>query len=353
MDSRGTLLWVGKLPVNGGGDEIYDRRINEQLARDFAVQRMQIPRQSWATQVAALAHGMPHPRFKYASNAIDVQFRCEAEKSNHVIVSWESFESLVWAVDRPVTLIIHNVMSDVLTQLFGRNPVLRWLALQSLAWEKRTYARSNLTIVVLSKRDRALIAARAPAAQVVIAPPGMPKKITLERDRLLQEVVISGSYDWAPKRRDLLALAAEVKAGAFGPHPAPKWRHDLPLPSVTGAAALKAVSQDIILADYSQGLRFGIIPDSFVGGFKLKSTHYIAHNCVLLSRCDIRDEFAGLPHAHEFVHFTPRLTDIASIVAEMAKRETPDLYARWREFQAACAEAFSWSASANLITSTF
>ncbi|MFD2134658.1 hypothetical protein ACFSLT_04400 [Novosphingobium resinovorum] len=307
--------------------------------------------QSRGNQIGALLHGVPHPRFKYSSSKLTKSFQREAGAADSIVVSWESFENLVWNIHRPVTLIVHNVMSDVLTQLYGRVPVLKLAAKHSLEWERRTYALKNLTLVALSKRDRALINARAPDANVLVAPPGTPPLAQLQREQLFREVVVSGSYDWAPKRRDLIELSNQIAVNSAS-NVDIHWRHDLPLPQDARIDALNNVSRSIIKSDYELGLRFGLIPDTFLGGFKLKSTYYISNNCILLSRCDIRDEFSGLPYSEEFVHFTPNVSDIEHVISAVSKRDSQELYGRWRVFQDACAKEFSWRKSSNVISST-
>jgi hypothetical protein len=352
---RGSVLWVGKTPVNGGGDEIYDRRLTEHLARIFAIERLQVAGQSRLARLAALARGVPHPRYKHASNALNAAFRAGAARNDHLVISWEALESLAWKTERPLTLILHNVTSDYIAALYGNHPLLRFAAPLSRRWEKRTYRRANLRLVVLSQHDHDLVKALAPEARILIAPPGTPPLVRLEQETLLREVVISGSYDWAPKRRDLLALAAEIGSAEIGNDQTGQagviagWRHDLEFPDVAGAAPLRRASRLITAADYAAGLRFGVVPDTFVGGFKLKSTSYIASNCVLLSRCDIRREFAGLPHHADFVHYTPHFSDIVRVIERTAAAEGPALYERWREFQSACAARFSWQRSAEVI----
>lgn len=350
--AKPSVLWVGKAPVNGGGDEIYDRRVIQNLSDRAEINRFEMQPQGLGSRLAALARGIPHPRYKYVGRSVQRHFNAVAAQHDHVVISWESFDSLLWTAPRGTTLIVHNVMSDVLGQLYGGHPLLRWAGIQSGQWERRTYRLPGHRLVALSMRDRDLLREIAPGAEVTLAPPGMPPCVPLASDRVIPEIVLSGSYDWAPKRRDLLVIAAEVGRGGHE-GPLPGWRHDLPLPDVSGAAPLSAVSRLITASDYADGLRFGLIPDSFVGGFKLKATYYIASNCVLLARCDIRSEFAGLPHAEEFVHFTPDLTDVVRVTRQIAASAGPELFSRWRVFQAACAAKFSWQHCAEAIAATF
>lgn len=343
-----SVLWVGKAPFNGGGDEIYDRKVIAALDPGLAVERFPVAAQSKVWQVRALLRGLPHPRFKYASPAIDRAFRSAAARHSAIVISWESFEPLALLLDRPVTLVVHNVMSDILAQLYGDHPVLRLAALQSRRWEQAVYARRNLRIVALSQRDRDLIGQLGQRDDIAVASPGTPPVVPLQTDRLVNELVISGSYDWRPKRADFCSLAREV--GAAGPGEGIGWRHDGALPVVPEAAPVATRSTPIAGPDYADGLRFGVIPDTFLGGFKLKATYFIANNCMVLSRCDIRHEFKDLPHSSEFVRYTPTLVDILAAVATFRGQPVEPLLARWRVFQAACAERFAWSRAGQTLT---
>lgn len=346
---RRPVVWVGKTPVNGGGDEIYDRRLTDRLGKSVPLERLTFEPQPTGAKVAALARGVPHNRYKYTSPQMARALRQAIAKGAYPVVSWEALESLVWTIDEPVTLIVHNVMSDVLDQLYGRHPLLRWAAVQSRWWERRTYRRPNVRLVALSEHDRRLLQELAPGKDIAVAPPGTPPVIPLAEERVIGEIVLSGSYEWLPKRRDLLAVARDVAQLKGSGQAMPGWRHDLALPDLEETAELARLSSPIAAEDYGGGLRFGLIPDSFVGGFKLKSTYFIANNCVMLARCDIRDEFAGLPHYRQFVRFTPSLPDVVEVIAEFEAQAGPELFARWREFQAACAARFSWERSADLV----
>lgn len=56
----------------------------------------------------------------------------------------------------------------------------------------------------------------APSTRVIYAPPGLPAVVELEAGAgFLPELVLSGTFDWRPKRRDLLSFARDyVRGGA-------------------------------------------------------------------------------------------------------------------------------------------
>ena len=96
---------------------------------------------------------------------------------------------------------------------------------------------------------------------------------------------------------------------------------------------------------WEAGLRFGVVTDIFLGGFKLKSLEYVAKNCVVLSRSDIRAEFEGLPHAEEFVRYLAGGKAEAALTIEaMCRMPHAALIARFMEFKSACLRRFEWEA---------
>ncbi len=351
IDHKGSqsVLWACKAPANGGGDEILDRKLIAALGPGHDVTRFNVATQSPLNQIRNMLRGMPHPQFKFTNPSIDRAFVETVDRHDRVVISHETLEHLAHCVDRPLTLLIHNVAHDILQQLYGDRLIGRLAARQSLRWERRTYARETIRLVTLSRRDKALVEALAPGRPVAVAYPGLPPLAPLQSGTIIPELVLSGSYDWYPKRRDLIALANDVAAS----RQTLDWRHDLTLPDHPGAAPITSRSRRIEPADYTQGIRFGLIPDRFLGGFKLKSTYLIANNCILLSRCDLRSEFDGLPHAARFVRYTPALSDILSTMREFADYDQGELHGRWIEFQDACSRRFSWENAAQAITATF
>jgi hypothetical protein len=346
-----SLLWVGKQPKRieraTDGDEIYDKEVTNILESQFAINRLYIAPQSKTDQVVGLLAGLPHPRYKYYSRSILKEFAAKASSADHIVISWEAIEYLALTPIRPITLIVHNVMSDTLNEIMHANFAAKLAALQSKYWEGRLYAKENLHIVVLSNRDKSLIQSLAPSARVTVAAPGCPTPLSMNQDRIIREIVISGSYGWRPKRRDLLLVADEFSRSDLEL----VFRHDKPLPKPKGSSLFHEHSISIDKTEYSQGLRIGLIPDTFLSGFKLKSTYYIAMNCVIASRCDIRGEFTGLPYAEEFVRVVRSLDDLNALYLELSLADS-GLFDRWNSFKQACLAHFSWEHTAEAIRST-
>lgn len=348
-----SLLWVGKAPLHGaaaGGDEIYDRKSTGILARSSPITFLHISKQTHRAQATGLIRGLPHPRFKYFSREVVDRFQLAIESHDRTVISWESFDYLALTTTRPVTLILHNVMSDALIQIFPNNPIAAIASQHSLHWERRIYRRPNVKLIVLSQRDRELIGAIAPDADISIASPGAPPAASLANKRFIPEVVISGSYDWLPKRRDLLKIANQVAVlERPADHYSTAFRYDQPLPASVSNTPLAAIASRIRSDEYSNALRIGLIPDTFLGGFKLKATFYVAMNCIIASFVDIRSEFDGLPHSNEFVHYITSMEQLSELARSMNDLQDAAMFVRWQKFRSACINRFSWENTAQTI----
>jgi hypothetical protein len=348
--NKKSLLWVGKQPLDGtgaeGGDEIYDRKVTQQLGDLYDVKRHYIERERFIPKVIALSKGVPHPRYKYHSQRSVQRFREAASECDEIVVSWESFDYLAPAIDRPVSVILHNVMSDALTQIFPRSFAARIAAAQSRNWERRIYSQPNVTIVALSRRDYNLIKAIAPSKQAFIAPPGAPPAAFLETHLFIPEIVISGSYEWMPKKRDLMLISKEFDLSKLEFC----FRNNTPFPDSAQNSRLSQSSRLISEANFSEGIRIGLLPDTFLAGFKLKASFYIANNCLIASRADIRSEFVELPHYQEFVHFVRSLHELDILIRDInEKAKDTAFFERWFEFKKSCMTKFSWRLAAESI----
>jgi hypothetical protein len=134
---------------------------------------------------------------------------------------------------------------------------------------------------------------------------------------LVEEIVISGTYGWRPKRRDAdlfaqnyaaIDIRLPARAGDLGIHSlspeAIRLLQPLPLPSET---------------DNQSAMRFGVIADRFQAGHKLKILAYLANNQIVLSCADISFDFDHLPDSNLFV----RRIRHASEIAEHGARSLP------------------------------
>ncbi len=341
VETPARLLWVGQrgsAGESGGGDVVYDRKVVAELrAAGSTVEVLHpapVPR---ATEVLNLARGIPFMRARFWTEPNRRLVRKASAAADLTLVSWEALDFLASSASSPAVVILHNVTSDALPQYYPRNPAAPLLARRVLSWERRLYRHGGLAgAAVVSERDAGLLRRIAPDLPICLVSPGMPRPQPLSPTApLLREIVLSGTYDWRPKGRDVTALAREIGGQGF-----PVW-YDAHLPDeVTWRLQPRRLTDDT-----PQGLRFGIIADRFQSGHKLKSTAYLAANCAVLSFADVSQDFAGLPDATFFIRHVTGLADIRAAMDELAAHDPERLIQRFLRFRAAVAERFSWQGS--------
>lgn len=337
------ILWIGKGASGGGGDEVYDRKLLQRLGRSHDVARFVPQPVGRAAKLANLAAGVPLYRASYRSAANDAALRAAIARHDPdvVAISWEPFDFLAASIDRPTVLLLHNITSDAVVEVFGGAVAARLYARRIRGWERRLYARPTIAgLVTLSLHDAAIARAIAPTKSVTVIAPGAPPLAPPPAPELRRELLVSGTYDWYPKRRDLTLVARELAAGSPPPL---RLCWDNPPPA---AAARLLVGEAVDQAGWPPALRFGLVPDSFASGFKLKVTSYIANNCIVLSRSDVAGDYAGLPGQELFIRRIGAMVEIDGIVRDYASYDPADLARRFEAFKQACAERFSWDASA-------
>jgi hypothetical protein len=157
---------------------------------------------------------------------------------------------------------------------------------------------------------------------------------------LKRELVLLGTYDWYPKRRDVTVFSREYASLS---ERLPIFTSALP----PAAAASMSFAQPLQAGDYGDAIRFGLITDRFEAGHKLKTLAYIAQNQIVLSFADVRRDFDQIPDYAFFIRKLASTVDIASHVAEVAALDPDTLRTRFLEFQRRCAELFTWETVAD------
>jgi hypothetical protein len=339
------VLWIGKAADGSdGGDEIYDQKLFASMPNNLIIDRVGVERASIKCQIAALLRGIPHARFRFASLKNIQSLQDLSAKYDAAVISLEALEVYAFALQCPKVLLLHNIHSNSLVQIYPRSIIASIGAWWSWRWERKLYGQQHNVVAVLSERDKRLLLGIAPDARVVIVPPGSPPPTPLSSNATLEkDLLISGSYAWRPKRRDVERFAENFH------------RHcvdlnvivDRPLPRKAGFK-LRAKLSDQTMADGN--IRFGLIPDTFISGFKLKATYYIANNFICLTRCDISSEFDDIVDAKIFVRYLPRCQDVGSVISEFEGWDSDELRERFSAFKAACANRFRWDLSAGTLT---
>jgi hypothetical protein len=339
------ILWVGKAPADGAaGDEIFDRKILSALrAEGVEPIRVAPERVSKPREILNLLRCVPHYRARYASRRNHDLLRRTAQECDVALCSWEPFDALAYRLPCPVIPILHNVTSRSLPSMFPRNKAAALAAFRAGLWEKHIYSSSRFpAIAVLSRQDQAHVESLAPGKHVLFTPPGMPPLVPLVETAVFKpEILISGTYDWLPKHRDIVAFAEEYGRSA------------LRLPILANGLPAKAAGllQPEALPEQPPGdaIRLGLIPDRFDAGHKLKTTYYIASNAIVLSYANVLFDFADIEDHAFFIRKISRVDEIDRHIREISLVPPEDLRRRLTAFKQRCADKFSWALAARTL----
>jgi len=341
---RPRYLIVRPAPAVGGangGDEVIYKRSIAYLQRSADTELFELQPVGKVRQILEIFRGAPPEatRFTGGDNAERLAAVLAASSFDVVCLFNEvtfSYAGQVKAAGIPVVLIAQNVHS--LVAATDPSAIARLLRPMAVAFERRWYADPGLALVCISRADvEGLKAAGIHRTKDLwIAPAGAPPAKPLAAGApILNEAVLTGSYGWWRKRRDLKAFAAGDSLGT------PVLATDPLALEILGDEGRKVEASEV---DWSAGLRFGLITDAFVGGFKLKSLEYIANNCIVLSMSDIAIEYEGIPHAEEFMRITPTKAEARRAIESILAQPHEDVVERFREFKAACMARYEWEA---------
>lgn len=337
------VLWIGTPSTSGSaGNEVFDARMIRALRASGVEVRHVAPRPvGRLEQVGNYLRGIPHYRAAFESEDNRRGIADAAQGCDAAICSREFFDGLAAGLHLPVIPILHNITSCSLRAIFPRSPAARPFIWTAARWERSLYGQQwpFVAVAVLSRRDEAYVR-RLRSRSVLYTPPGMPPPLKLSASAAFRpELVLSGTYDWFPKRRDLAAFAREMASV------------QLPMKVVVDGALpkLKSHIESAPMEADVDAIRIGLVLDRFESGFKLKTQYYIAQNCIVLSYCDVSADFAQIPDAAFFVRRISHAGDIAAVAAELAAIPPPLLRRRMSAFAAACAAAFSWANSARVL----
>lgn len=339
LKDKTEVLWIGPFSaLDGSGEVIYDRKIAPALNATANVSFYRPPRVASIIKLMRMLHGQAWHWASYHTRQSLFEVRERAKTADVVVCSWEKYDGFSEVVERPVVLILHNITSDTVFQVFPQNFLARVIRWRTLVHETKIYTMPNVkAIFVLSQHDKRLVEEMGADVPVVWAPPGMPPAIPLaDSARFAPALTFSGSYGWFPKRRDLGRFFQDVHTLGLG------IESDETIPEKTRSGVPITPAHFTDLEHCAQTLRIGVIPDRFVAGHKLKAGFYIAHNAIVLSYADIREEFNGLPHAEDFVRFVTGPRDLKFALDDFATRDSASLRKAFSEFQRACTERFSW-----------
>jgi hypothetical protein len=337
---RALVITVSRSGAAHSGDVIVLRHVIARLGRHYDCEVLTVTAAGRVAKVAnILLNQVPSEWSAYYSDRWFEAVRKLTTDNDYarVFILYEALFYLAEAV-RPgpakAVLYSHNVPSQYSSGENFLETALHRLAVKA---EMRWYAPVNGEVVFISKSDRdAAVRAELATPDARVAPPGAPPAKPLADDAtFVGEAVITGSYNWWRKRRDLKAFAAgcgDVVVHGFDP-----WiKKTLP------ASRLYASADDF---DWSSHLRLGVVTDRFPGGFKLKTLEYVARNCAVFSSAPVMSDFADLPYADRFVFDNQQPEQIAEVSRALAARDPATLRREFLAFKEACCARYDWDRS--------
>jgi len=334
---RALVITVSRSGAAHSGDIIVLRKVMDRLTQRYDCEVMTVEAAGKAAKVAnILLHQIPSEWSAYYAPrwSAEVRARATAGRFARVFILYEALFYLAEAVPADagkVVLYSHNLPSQYSTPA---NPLEAALHRMAVKAERRWYTPRNGEVVYISRSDlAAAVAAGFASPDAPVAPPGVPPVLPLADDaQFVPEAVITGSYDWWRKRRDLKAFAAG--AGDIVVHGFDPWvKSYFPDSHLYGAAS------DL---DWSSHIRIGIVTDQFAGGFKLKTLEYIARNCVIFSGAPVMADFAQFPFADRFIFDDVKPERLAEVCANLAARDTAELHTQFSAFKDACCAFYDW-----------
>lgn len=342
------IFWIGQAPYDeGAGEEVVDRKLKAALQKlghqivTYSPKPVPRLREVWNLS----ARRMPYYRARFESEQSRREIRERAREHDVVVASWEPFDSLALEAPRPVVLLLHNITSAAIRSVFPTHPLARVLSRRGARWERAAYSDARVSAVAtLSLHDQRYVQSLSRGAPVLYTPPGMPPVAELADDAcFVPELLLSGTYGWFPKRRDVLAFAREYAALPSAQ------KLTVLADGLPEQAALQVSPLPFESADPRRAIRLGLITDRFESGHKLKTAYYLANNAVVLSFSDVAQDFESLPDQAFFIRRVRGASDLARHVDELRSIAPEELRARMVAFKDACRRRFSWELSARTL----
>jgi hypothetical protein len=323
-------------PGAGNGDNVMHAKVLQRLSADMDVKVVTLGVAGRLGRLLNLFRSMPPEIARHIAAGNDALVRAGVRAHAPDVIclfNETTFPAapVAKASGAGVVLYPHNVHSRIAdTHKTIATPLF---AHATRRFERRYYGDPDISLVCISKADADYLARNGVRAGVPVAAPGAPPSVPLAPGaRVEAALLLTGAYGWWRKRRDIRAFAAEPADPAVACYASPGATRYVDIPGARDAEGL----------DFAAAIRFGVITDRFAGGFKLKSTEYVALNCAILSFCDIFEDFEGLPHAREFVRQVKSRAEAETIAKTMAA-DSDAVAPRFAAFKAACLERFDWS----------
>jgi hypothetical protein len=322
-----------------GGDSVVLRKVRARLEQLFVCDTVTVKaaRGAIAKIVAMLRHQVPSEWAGYQGSEAfaAVAAQLAGQTYDHVFILYEALFHLAAAVPAggpPVTLYAHNLPSRF---ALGNGLVDGFQRLLAQRAEARTFRQPAARLVMISQADLAVAQKMGLAGMdVTVAPPGAPTAKPLSEGAVFKpECVVTGSYAWWRKRRDLRRFAQ-----ALGPCTVHAFDA-----GVQAVISSSVHHPDPAAFDWSSAIRLGVVTDRFGGGFKLKTLEYVANNCAIFSSAPVMAEFAEFPHAARFVFDNREPGQLGAVLNDLAERDPLSLRSEFGAFKDAVCAYYDWN----------
>lgn len=351
------LLWVRRCSSGeGAGDSLYDDKLIRALvSAGHDIVQYGLGRNKKATQFARAALRLSLPEQHGVGGPEDVarvRGLLEGGGFDAAVVSHEHLDAFASAVRSasklPFIAIRQNVTSDAMSSILRRAGPLPLVYRELAERQERFALRGGLyaAITAISVRDRRLLETLSGRGDVALVLPGAPPASPLNANaEPIRELVLSGTFDWFPKARDLRQFVADFAAA---PPTNLRLRVATSVPDAQ-RAALGATEDDVI--DAAGAIRFGVITDRFTAGHKLKTAAYLMNNCAVISFARVIEDFADLPHAKNWIVEVDSMAQVNAAIDNITARPANELRRELAVLKASIADRFDWSKQAQSLAS--
>jgi hypothetical protein len=346
------VLWIRRgASCVDAGDSIYDDKLQRALANRFAITNCLLTRNPRQRQLmgAGLSLSLPE-QFGSGTLEDDVRVRAMLPAHDVAIFSHEHLDRFARAMrphtNIPFISLRHNVTSDAMASVLSANALMANLYHTMATLQERATLRGPLyqAVTAISARDLTLLTALSGRNDVALVMPGAPPAAPLAPHAdVRRELVVSGTYDWFPKTRDVHRFAEEYSAA-----PAPDSRVYLGA-GVPHALRATLGGADEHSLDYSAAIRFGVITDRFTAGHKLKTAAHLMNNCAVISFARVSEDFAGFPHAKRWIFEIRDVAEIGPIMDHITSLSATAARAELIALKRAVDETLSWKVQAEAL----
>lgn len=349
------ILWIQRRAAeDDGGDSVYDRKLQGALAAAHEITPYALKRNTRGRQLVSAALRLAPPEQYGFGDADDLETvrRMMNDGFDAIVFSHEHLDAFAARLRPhakiPFVSLRHNVSSDAMGSILRDRPLVSTLYTTLARAQERSALRSDLfdAVTAISTRDRQLLSDISGRTGIGLVFPGAPPATPLAGDAsLARDIVLTGTFDWFPKARDLRRFAQEwvaVPPAGFNVHVSSG------VPEEIGRALHAAPEAKL---DYAGAIRVGVITDRFTAGHKLKTAAYLMQNCAVVTFAPVIHDFAEFPHAKDWIIEISSVADIPRALERLQSRPIEALRDELGQLKGEIGTQLAWAGQANALSS--